>query len=401
MRDRGSSRARRARTWRFRLLGIAGNLALLFVSTAVACAVAEVAIRTFAPQPLGLRFYSREGILLHYPGARIREIRPDFESVVSIDSDGLRDREYPPGKPEGGFRILVLGDSYTDGIQVNDDEVWPKQVEALLARAGSRRVELVNAAVAGSGTGDELRYLEVYGPRWQADLVLLAFYCGNDLRDNLSDDKVSFEDGRLEVRHRKPYGWTRFQVKTARAWLGSHSHLYQFVRDRMHPDEIWKTFLVKIGLREAATDAPVEWEDFDDKRVAETPQPPEIERGWELTRALLDRMNEVARSQGSRFAVVVIPSRWMVDTDLITSKMESRPDEERFELDPSLPGRTLEDWAASRGVPALDLYPRFVARGVDRTYHLTVDAHWNPRGHRAAAEEIAAFLERDGLIPGR
>lgn len=396
-----------------RLRRLTANLALLLVSTTLTCAVLEVVFRHVAPQPLGLRYFSREGLLLHYPGARIRYTRGEFTSTVTINSDGMRDREYPPGKPAGVYRVLVLGDSFTDALQVNDEEVWPKIVEGLLKRrtgggsgaatsAGdgvARRIEVVNAGLSGQGTADELRYLEVFGARWEPDLVLLAFYCGNDVRDNLSDDRVTFEDGVLDVRRRKPYGWTRFEVKKTRSWLASHSHLYQFLRDRVKPSAWWKSLLESAGLREPSPPDEEDWEDFDDKEIIAVPEPEEILRGWELTRALLDRMSGQARALGARFAVIAIPSRWMVDESFLAEKtgLTNAGNERGF--DATLPGRTMTRWADSRHVPLLDLLPVFRERGVDRSYHFETDAHWNQRGHMAAAEEIARFLREKGLVP--
>jgi hypothetical protein len=45
-----------------------------------------------------------------------------------------------------------------------------------------------------------------------------------------------------------------------------------------------------------------------------------------------------------------------------------------------------------RGVKVLDLRPIFEASGAPLSYHFVNDGHWNPRGHRLAAEAIAACL---------
>src|SRR5574337_1459165 len=40
----------------------------------------------------------------------------EFKTTVRINSKGLRDVEHPYEKPPGVFRILVLGDSYMEGL---------------------------------------------------------------------------------------------------------------------------------------------------------------------------------------------------------------------------------------------------------------------------------------------
>ena len=41
----------------------------------------------------------------------------------ATNSHGFRGPEHPYEKPDGEYRILLLGDSYTDGYSVNQDEV--------------------------------------------------------------------------------------------------------------------------------------------------------------------------------------------------------------------------------------------------------------------------------------
>ncbi len=102
-----------------------------------------------------------------------------FKRTLTINSLGLRDREYPHAKPEGVFRILVLGDSFTWGYGISDDEIFTELLESDLNRAG-HRVEVLNAGVSGWGTDQELLFLEKEGFNYEPDLVILAFYLYND-----------------------------------------------------------------------------------------------------------------------------------------------------------------------------------------------------------------------------
>lgn len=385
------ARSSLTRSARWRARGV--NLLVLAVSFLVTCLVLEGVMRRLAPQPLGLRYFARDGLMVHFPGAKVRCVRSEYDAIVRIDSDGLRDRDYPEGKPPGVFRVLVLGDSFTDGLQVEDDEVWVKLVEReLAALSGGRPIEMVNAGLAGAGTADELRYLMMRGERWKPDLVLVAFYCGNDVRDNLSDDRVKFDGAKLEVGFRKPFSRSNHAARTVRYWLASHSHLYQFVRDRFKPSGWLKSGLESAGLREAKGEDEEGWGEFDDKQVLEVPPPARIAAGWEVTRALLDRLDETSRGLGARMAVTVFPTRWMLDEALLREKDVRDGISGRGEIDPSLPGRTVCSWADSRGVPCLDLFGRLRDRGEGPALYFQTDAHWTPAGHRTAASEIAPWL---------
>lgn len=104
-----------------------------------------------------------------------------------VSSQGFRDRVYGE-KPEGTFRILCIGDSFTMGHGLEEvQDTYPKQLEILLnARAGSGRVEVINAGVMAWGVWQSAAWLKREGFAFEPDLVVLQTYAGNDVRDGLT-----------------------------------------------------------------------------------------------------------------------------------------------------------------------------------------------------------------------
>ncbi|HIE97894.1 MAG TPA: hypothetical protein EYG03_09265 [Planctomycetes bacterium] len=102
---------------------------------------------------------------------------------LTINSKGLRDREYEYDKPDGVRRILVLGDSYVWGYGVADDEVFTEVLETRLA---GDRWQVINSGVSGWGTDQELLFLTHEGFKYSPDVVILAFFFFNDLQNNSS-----------------------------------------------------------------------------------------------------------------------------------------------------------------------------------------------------------------------
>ena len=113
--------------------------------------------------------------------------RDEGESYVQINSQGLNDREHEIAKPAGTFRIAVLGDSYTEAFQVpRENAFWAvleKQLSSCPAFKGTK-VEVINLGISGHGTAQEYLTLKHHGWRYSPDLVLVAFYTGNDVRNN-------------------------------------------------------------------------------------------------------------------------------------------------------------------------------------------------------------------------
>ena len=97
-----------------------------------------------------------------------------------INSYGIRDREYSIKKPEGVFRIVVIGDSVGYGF-CNDKEVldvehlFSKQLERGLQGQKSFPIEVINLCVSGYDTLQEVEFLYQKGLALKPDLVLVAW----------------------------------------------------------------------------------------------------------------------------------------------------------------------------------------------------------------------------------
>ena len=96
---------------------------------------------------------------------------------VAINSVGLRDREYPPQKPPGMTRILMLGDSVTFGWGVRIEETPSKLLEDLLnSGLASPRYEVINSGVGNYNTAMEVAYFLDRGQALKPDIVVLNYF---------------------------------------------------------------------------------------------------------------------------------------------------------------------------------------------------------------------------------
>ncbi len=113
--------------------------------------------------------------------------RKEGEAYVRINSDGWRDRERSQVKPENTLRIAILGDSFTEARQVPLENTFASVTERELrgcqALAG-RKVEVLNFGVSGYGTAQELITLRRHVWDYSPDIVLLAAFLGNDIKNN-------------------------------------------------------------------------------------------------------------------------------------------------------------------------------------------------------------------------
>lgn len=124
---------------------------------------------------------------------------------LSINARGMRGPDVDLIKPPSTSRLLVLGDSFAWGYGVGDDEVFTRRLEARLI-SGGENWQVLNGSVSGWGTDQELLFLEREGIRFSPDVVVLAFFIGNDpenVRDSIQYNlhKPIFTDLDLELEN--------------------------------------------------------------------------------------------------------------------------------------------------------------------------------------------------------
>jgi hypothetical protein len=101
----------------------------------------------------------------------------EHENYVRISSQGLRDREFARQRPADVIRVAVVGDSFSEALEVDQDATYWSVMERELNRllpAGSPRIEVMNFGVDGYGLAQE--YWVIQHKIWQYDpqIVILS-----------------------------------------------------------------------------------------------------------------------------------------------------------------------------------------------------------------------------------
>jgi len=88
---------------------------------------------------------------------------------------GFRGPVYPEANGKSIYRIIVIGDSITEGIGINRyEEVYTCRLETQLSQPG-RKAEVINLGVSGYNTQQEVETLVQKGLRFEPDLVIVGY----------------------------------------------------------------------------------------------------------------------------------------------------------------------------------------------------------------------------------
>lgn len=165
---------------------IAADLALVLAGIALAFVVAEVAVRVTGLAKVSLYTwdaYRGWGLKPNTAGWQ----REEGAGFVSVNSAGFRGPQWSVAKPPNTLRIAMLGDSFTEAPQVSYDRTFCAVSERELGRCsvmGGKRVQVMDFGVDAYGTAQELITLDRHAWQYSPDMVVLAFFSGNDLRNN-------------------------------------------------------------------------------------------------------------------------------------------------------------------------------------------------------------------------
>ncbi|HLH05183.1 MAG TPA: hypothetical protein VKX25_20610 [Bryobacteraceae bacterium] len=99
------------------------------------------------------------------------------DNFLTVNSDGMVDRERSVARPPGVLRIAVLGSSEVAAEQMPRDRTFEAEMERQLARALHRpagSVEVLNFGVAGYNLQQEYLTLHHHVWKYQPDIVLLG-----------------------------------------------------------------------------------------------------------------------------------------------------------------------------------------------------------------------------------
>ncbi|MBT3820775.1 MAG: hypothetical protein HOG04_05200, partial [Nitrospinaceae bacterium] len=188
----------------------AGRLAAATVATLLALVLAEVALIVLdppmsRPRVKSYAMYSPDLGWMNRPGAEGWHV--DIGYHIGINSHGLRGPETTLDKPEGVFRILGLGDSFSFGWGVAEEKTYLRVLEAKL-RAAGYRVEVLNAGVPAWHSVQSLGYLKTRGLRFKPDLILAEFFVDDVYKSSLEQHVKSYKANKLreeeaEVKRKK------------------------------------------------------------------------------------------------------------------------------------------------------------------------------------------------------
>jgi hypothetical protein len=278
---------------------------------------------------------------------------------VHLNGAGMvTSRELAP-TPEPG--IVLLGDSFVEGMNVPEDERMSMVVERALG-AG-----VFNLGASSFSPLLSRLLFETFRDRLIPDVIVEVLYANDIANDREYRARAREVDGEI-VAVPGPTG-----VRSALVGLARRLYVARFVRHTWQVYQLEREFRgrsapsgedggwVPYFVEAVDASAPHEDVDFTERNIA--------------------ALAESARRAGARFYLTAVPDRAAALLGL-----------------PDFFNEHMKDVANRSAIAYIDLVPGFRAAGVQSLFH-QVDIHWNRDGHALAGRLIADRIRADRTAP--
>jgi len=280
-------------------------------------------------------------VYIHPRYSRMLDKRKEFAYQINANNEGLRDVDRPVAKPDSEYRIICLGNSFTEGIGAPQDSTWPYLLENKLKKNSTNKIiSVFNAGISSSDPFFQYNLLEKKLLKYSPDLVLLALGSADFEFYNF---RGGFERFTLEgLRFRPPPSWEKIYAT---------SYVFRFFINNVLQ---YRNLLSQKAYKENYINAQQDIYNC------------------------INKFQKLSEKHNFRLIIVFIDDRTTLYFPMITKlKKENRvPVIDLFEYN-----RTVAGVKTSNGSP----------------YYWKIDGHCNPRGYDLFAEGIAWNLKKIGI----
>lgn len=394
-----STKPRRSR------LDLVASLSLSVVSVSLVLGIAEYWVR---PQPTYSFFLKtiaeryRDGgfipftLLPNYTSRTIIQDKKDEFGRITINSLGLRGPETTLEKPLGKKRVLILGDSFTFGTYVDQEEVYARVLERLLHASGYEEAEVINAGYADGFDPDQhYAWLVNQGLKFSPDLIIYGFFVGNDLEYLEHSNWQDLDEHGLPRKVVNPNLWIddegRLRSRSVDSRTVGVETIYRIPLLRDSHLAIW------AARRRWPEKEEVHFVDADYipyKFVLLPKSDAKMLQQEEMWYRLVDGFRKVAEANHAKFLILNIPASYQLDPTGKSLALNTLSNKFRVRRNFFAEAKPKLD---RMGIQYVDLFALMKAKP-GFYYPKNGEVHFNANGHAFAAEALKRAIVRHHLL---
>jgi hypothetical protein len=382
------------------------KILLLVISLFLIFVIIEVSLRLIKPQPtlsslkgmIGTYYapsnFNTFELKKNYTGTEPSMERQKERVSVTTNKDGLRNTYQAKNAKND---IVIMGDSYTFGVYVNDNDTYPSVLSKLLEKEG-RPYNVHNAGYAsGFSTDEQYAWLNNYyiNNNRCPQFVILGLFTGNDILgideekwgekdeyglplSTFNEDIVVTENGYLKNKKRSAITvGTQFIYK-----IPVINNLHSFIFAGKILDRIINVIFKKRGYGYSSDFFYHYYGNYNKKFLKKEKQMFD----------LIEVMKIKLEKCGSNFIVINIPINFIIDPKFL----KVLPDDKIFKNKESIYHKRLEEKMINKNINFINITKMMLKdynldKNVD-FYPENGEVHFNENGNYYVGEKIKDFI---------
>lgn len=364
------------------------KLFLIIFGLFLAFLILEVFLRLPHPKPsrTTLKFYENDifgsALVPNQKGWFVTQSQ-EYYTWVEVNSQGWPDVEHNLVKPEGVYRILILGDSFVENFQVSLEKRFFRQLQNNLGQ----KYEIIAMGRGNTGTAQQYLILKNYGLKYKPDLVIQMFFEANDVKNNsptLQNDpflpyfKLDENQNPVEI---KPQKRSERRLAVIKEFLKRSRvmELLLSLRQKM----IEKANTAKYGY-------PPDYHVYDNNYSEE------YVTAWNITQKLILETKKITEQSGSKYLLVAFPGNEQVQKDVQQQIVKTYPQFDLNNIDFEKPDIILKNFCSEEKLDCLFILPYFqnyISSNSDARLYNYYDGHWTETGINLVED----FIEKNLL----
>ena len=327
-----------------------------------------------------------------------------YDNLINFNAKGTRGSEPQYEKPENVYRILIIGDSFVEALQVADDQTFYALLQDELDASITTQNQFEVIAVGRTGWSplQEAIFYEVEGYKYNADLVIQLFYI-NDVAD--SYPTVFYPD----INNTNyDYIFENDTIRLVDTNLESLPPNNPRILYNALPEILRETNLAQYYIRKTDPPEPVLTPGGVLTRThpqfyiyVTDPEPEGYAEAWERVEQGLTILANQVEDDGGKLVVMPI----FLGAEMVQNVSNWFPElVEGWQWDDGLPERRLSEILADTSAdlvptrPIFEAYADVVGGEVYQLIYIPEDGHFNALGHKLTKDTILNYLITNGII---
>ncbi len=287
----------------------------------------------------------------------------EYKTFVKINSKGLRNREtqYEHNKK----RILFVGDSFTFGWGVEQNEAFPYICENLF----NKKIEVINAGVPGYSILEYYLYLKEELFKYKPNIIILVFYGENDMiyvdLNSQNPTIIKNSDNRFEISEKNIS--RNLYNRTKPVKINFLKLTYSNIKNYFRHNSYFYNLLSIYVIRKIKINLEMEnYYSFESQRI--------------YLEFLIDEFIKLSKENNSDFVIFYAPSYILLDA-IQTNNFSVYALREKKILD------GLIQLSKNKNILFINQPEEFIKNNIKKLY-FPMDRHWTKEGHKVASQII-------------